>query len=223
MLNKKQKPKPKGKKKKSPSGKIKLADAMRQLLENKDFYSISTDEISTIAKTNEALIYRYFGDKRGLLHQVLAEYLEQTHNRILEDLNGVKGALSKLKIIIKDTLDAYSSQKVFAKIILIEVRNFPGYFESSTFQLVRRYAQMLVDVIKEGMASGEIRNDVPPEAIRNTIIGGIEHIVLPSLLFERNIEPEVFFENIFEVLLNGMVVQKESDASRGKRAKSVSN
>jgi AcrR family transcriptional regulator len=224
MLSKNQKTnKPKGKRKKSPSGKIRLADAMRQLLENKDFYSISTDEISTIARTNEALIYRYFGDKRGLLHHVLAEYLEQTHNRILEDLTGVKGALNKLKIIIKDTFNAYSTQKVFAKIILIEVRNFPGYFESNTFQLVRQYAQMLVDVIKEGMASGEIRSDVPAEAIRNTIIGGIEHVMLPSLLFGRNIDPEMFYQNLFEVLLNGIVIQKASDADRNKRNKSVSN
>jgi AcrR family transcriptional regulator len=224
MLSKKpKKNSSKGKRKKSPSGKIKLADAMRQLLENKDFYSISTDEISTIAKTNEALIYRYFGDKRGLLHHVLTEYLEQTHNQILEDLKGVKGALNKLKIIIKDTFEAYSSQKVFAKIILIEVRNFPGYFESNTFQLVRQYAQMLVDVVKEGMASGEIRDDVPPEAIRSTIIGGIEHIMLPSLLFGRNIEPEMYFENLFEVLLNGIVAQKQADASRVKKAKFISN
>lgn len=191
--------------KKGPSGKIKLANAMRQLLENKDFYSISTDEIATTAKTNEALIYRYFGDKRGLLHHVLEDYLKETHARIVEDLRSVTGSVNKLKILIRDTFDAYCRQRVFAKIILIEVRNFPGYFESNTFQLVRNYARLLVDIIKEGMNAGEIRNDIPPEAIRNMIIGGIEHIMLPSLIFSRDIQPDIYLESLSEVLLNGII------------------
>ncbi|MEK6196201.1 MAG: TetR/AcrR family transcriptional regulator, partial [Deltaproteobacteria bacterium] len=54
-----------------PPARLKLAAAMRRLLRTKDFNSITTAEISRTAKANEALIYRYFKDKRGLLHHVL--------------------------------------------------------------------------------------------------------------------------------------------------------
>jgi AcrR family transcriptional regulator len=211
------------KRKKGPSGKIKLADAMRELLGKKDFYSISTDEIATIAQINEALIYRYFGDKRGLMHHVLADYLEDTQHRIIEDLNGVKGSINKLKVIIKDTFEAYCTQRVFAKIILIEVRNFPGYFESDTFQLVRQYAQLIVDTIAEGMEAGEIRNDVPAEAIRNLIIGGIEHLMLPSLIFDRDVQSDALFESLFEVILSGIAAPPKTEIPLVKKEAFHSN
>jgi TetR/AcrR family transcriptional regulator, fatty acid metabolism regulator protein len=198
---------PKGKRKREPSGKIKLAEAMRQLLENKDFYSISTNDISTLAKKNEALIYRYFGDKRGLLYHVLANYLEEMHERILGDLKAAKGSINRLKIIISDTFDAYCSQRVFAKIILLEVRNSSDYFESYTFKLVRRYVQLIVDTIGQGVVAGEISNDLSPQAIRNIIIGGIEHIVLHSLMFNRDGNPDVFLENLLEVVLHGIFLK----------------
>ena len=51
-----------------PPGGIKIAMALRDLLENKDFNSITTAEIAQASGVNEALIYRYFGSKRDLLH-----------------------------------------------------------------------------------------------------------------------------------------------------------
>ncbi len=60
-----------------PPGRIKIADALRFLLEDKDFGDITTAEIAKTAGVTEALIYKYFKDKRDLLYQVLAEYLEQ--------------------------------------------------------------------------------------------------------------------------------------------------
>ena len=60
-----------------PPGRIKIADAFIALLEQKEFSAITTAEIAKNAGVTEALIYKYFEDKRGLLHQVLKEYLEQ--------------------------------------------------------------------------------------------------------------------------------------------------
>ena len=62
-----------------PPGRIKIADALRSLLETKDFSAITTAEIAKHAGVTEALIYKYFKDKRDLLHQVLAEYIERYH------------------------------------------------------------------------------------------------------------------------------------------------
>ena len=42
-----------------PPGKLKLAIALRQLLETKDFNSITTADLSKTSGVNEALIYRY--------------------------------------------------------------------------------------------------------------------------------------------------------------------
>ena len=60
-----------------PPGRIKIVNALISLLEQKEFGAITTAEIAKNAGVTEALIYKYFKDKRDLLHKVLLEYLEQ--------------------------------------------------------------------------------------------------------------------------------------------------
>jgi AcrR family transcriptional regulator len=113
-----------------PPGKIKIAEALKLLLREKDFNSITTADISRTSGVNEALIYRYYKDKRGLLHDVLAEYLEDYVEKMAFEMKGIKGATNKLRKLIWATIYLYHQDRVFAKILLLEVRNFRGYFES---------------------------------------------------------------------------------------------
>jgi AcrR family transcriptional regulator len=199
------------KKASSPPGRLKIADALRELLRDKDFNSITTAEISKTAGVNEALIYRYFKDKRGLLHEVLAEYWDEFTTKIHNDLKGIKGALNKLRKLMWGHIDVYDRDRVIAKILLLEVRSFPGYFESETYEVVRGYARLLLSIIVEGIENGEIRDDIAPERIRDLILGGIEHFCMASVIFKRDMDTETLADNLCELILDG--ITRKSEAS----------
>ena len=171
----------------SPPSKLRLAKAMNRLLRNKDFNSITTAEISSVAGVNEALIFRHFKDKRGLLHHVLHEYLLEFNAGMRSDLKKQQGALNKLGSLIRNHIRMYDSNRVFAKILLLEVRNYPDYFDSATYWLVKFYGKLIVDIITEGVEEGEIRDDVPPDKIRDLILGGIEHFCMAAVIFNHEI------------------------------------
>jgi TetR/AcrR family fatty acid metabolism transcriptional regulator len=187
-----------------PPGQIKLVDAMRELLRDKDFNSITTAEISRTAGVNEALIYRYLKDKRGLLHEVLTKYWDEFTTKIEMDLKGIEGALNKLRKLIWCHIDIYDRDRVIAKILLLEVRNFQGYFESETYQVVKRYAGLLLSIIREGAENGEIRDDISPPRIRDLILGGIEHFCMASVIFRRGMNTESLTDDLCKLLLDGI-------------------
>jgi TetR/AcrR family transcriptional regulator, fatty acid metabolism regulator protein len=193
-----------------PPGRIKIANALRDLLAEKDFNSITTSEISNKSGVNEALIYRYFGDKRGLLHQVLKEHLDEFVKRIALDQKGPAGSLNKLRRLIGSTIDFYDRDRVFSKMLLIEVRNYPGYFDSETYMTIKQYTNMLLAAIEEGVADGEIRSDVSPAYLRQIILGAIEHMVLPALIHNSKIDVEAYQDEISSVVFNGI---RTADAS----------
>jgi AcrR family transcriptional regulator len=201
-----------------PPGKIKLANALRCLLATKDFNSITTAEIAARAQTNEALIYRYFGDKRGLLHQILAEYLKDMEEKTNSDSQNIKDPIKRLKQLIWDTLKYYNENKVFAKTIIVESRNFPGFFESETYQLVKNYARFYEDIINKGVELGQIRGDIPPSRIRDAIIGSIEHFVLPAVLFGKELSADDCSENIFQIVMNGIAEKEDKESVIGNEA-----
>ena len=142
-----------------PPGRIKIADSLKSLLMEKPFNAITTAEIARTAGVTEALIYKYFEDKRGLLHQVLKEYLEQYLIQFELDLKGIKGALNKIRKLIWGHLNVYSTNRVFARILLLEVRNYPDYYQSETYKLIQIYSKVFLDILEEGVSSGEIRKE----------------------------------------------------------------
>lgn len=187
-----------------PPGKIKIAEALKTLLKEKDFNSITSSEIAATSGVNEALIYRYYKDKRGLLHHVLSEYLRESESQIDVYLQGTRGNFSKLKKVIWHTFDTYDKNRIFAKILLIEVRNFPGYFKSETYALAKHYSLLILELLKDGIKNGEFRNDISAWHMMQTIIGSIEHLILPSLILNRKLDIDACTENLCQILKSGI-------------------
>lgn len=188
----------------TPPGKTKIINAMRELLETRNFSSITISDIATTAGVTEGLIYKYFKDKRELIHHVLKEHYEFFLLQIERDLKGVTGALNKLRKIIWSSIDRYANHRVFGRIILLEVRNSDEYFESEAYQLVKKFNRIILDIIKEGMDQGEIKQGVPPSYIRHTIFGAIEHACLNRIIFNEKVSTDDAAGHITELVFNGI-------------------
>jgi len=189
-----------------PPGRIKIVRALKSLLVEKEFSAITTAEIAKSAGVTEALIYKYFKDKRDLLHQVLSEYLEQYRSQMGQDLKGIKGTFNKLRKLIWSHINVYATNRVFAKILLIEVRNYPDYYKSETYIRVKDYSNIVLKIIEEGIRDGEIRNDVPARLIRHSILGSIEQVCLSGITFGKEINPDELTEQICEIIFKGIAI-----------------
>ena len=191
-----------------PPGRIRLAQSLVALLEQKEFSAISAAEIAKHAGVTDALIYKYYKDKRGLLHHVLSEYLLQFHQQLRMALKGIKGSLNQLRKLIWTHINVYANNRVFAKILLLEVRNYPDYYKSETYELVRIYSDVVLEILEEGISEGEIRGDIPPKFLRQCILGSIEHVCLTGIVFNREISPDLLTEDLCEIIFNGIDVSK---------------
>ncbi|MEE4242691.1 MAG: TetR/AcrR family transcriptional regulator [Desulfopila sp.] len=187
-----------------PPGKQKIINAMRTLLEARTFESLTIAEIALTAEVTEGLIYKYFKDKRDLLHYVLKEHYQKFLDQIDRDLQGIDGALNKLKKIIYSSIERYANHRVFARIILLEVRNSEEYFHSEAYLLVRQFNHLLIDIIKEGIATGEICRDLPPAVIRNAIFGTIEHSCLNRVIFDEPVSSSDTAKIITDLIFDGI-------------------
>ncbi|MDQ1336534.1 MAG: TetR/AcrR family transcriptional regulator, fatty acid metabolism regulator protein, partial [Thermodesulfobacteriota bacterium] len=187
-----------------PPGRIKIAEALRLLLENKDFGSITTAEIARTAGVTEALIYKYFKDKRDLLYEVLSEYLKHYDTRFEIDLKGIRGALNRLRKLIWSHINVYATDRVFAKILLIDVRSFSDYYTSRPYELVKKYSKIMLGVIEDGVADGEIRENISPRIMRQAILGALENVCLTGVVFDREISTDELTESLCNLLFSGI-------------------
>ena len=173
-----------------PPGGVKIAEAFRLLLSSKSFSDITIEDIVNKSGVNSALIYKYYGDKRGLLYQVLNEGLDRFNTGLSRDLKGIKGALNKLRKIIWYHINHYREHRITARILLVEVRSHHSYYESEPHQKIRQYNALIREIIAEGVKEGDIRADIPVWMLNHTLNGAIEHLCLPWLISGEEISEE---------------------------------
>jgi TetR/AcrR family fatty acid metabolism transcriptional regulator len=188
----------------NPPGRQKIINSIASLLSAKDFHSITTAEIAETAGVTEGLIYKYFNDKKDLLYQVLNQQFSQFQTMLLKRIEGKKSCIEKLETIIHTTLESYISNRVLAKILLLEVRSSPVYFSTEAYEMVRLYSRTILEIIYEGIERGEIKAEIDESLFRKIILGAIEHACLREIIFEKDLDVKTISANISNILFNGV-------------------
>jgi TetR/AcrR family transcriptional regulator, fatty acid metabolism regulator protein len=180
----------------NPPGRVKIIKAFSTLMSQKDFHSITTAQIASNAEVTEGLIYKYFKDKKDLLYQVLNEHFVKFHTKIEKRIADETTCVKQLEIIIFSSLESYVQNRIFSKILLLEVRNSLDFFESDAYKMVRRYTRTILNIIEKGVKSGELKPDLDARILRKVILGAIEHACLGEVIFGKEIEIKIDIDKL---------------------------
>ena len=194
----------KKKEKTSPPGRIKIMASFSKLMREKDFHSITTARIAKNADVTEGLIYKYFKDKKDLLYQVLNAHFKDFQENIDTRMAQSGSALEKLELIIHASLEGYAENRLFSKILLLEVRNAPAFYESDAYARVQIYARTILEIIQKGIDSGEIAEGTDPYLLRKVMLGAIEHACLGEVIFGKPLDIDQTAGGISAIIFNGV-------------------
>jgi len=169
----------------------------------KDFHSITTAQIAGNAEVTEGLIYKYFKDKKDLLYEVLNEHFFEFQAKIENRISNEKTCIKQLEIIICSSLESYVDNRVFSKILLLEVRNSLTFFDSGVYERVRKYSRTILKIIEKGIKTGELKPDLDAFILRKVILGAIEHACLGEIIFSRELDIKKVSKGISTIIFNG--------------------
>lgn len=152
-----------------------ILDAAHAAFTEGGFEATSVATIAARMDVVEGTIYKYFESKRGLLLAVLARWYGQLleHGEHLRDAaTSPSDAMAQL---IRLHLQAIHDNPLLCHLMFREFRGAQDYDGSTLHQMNRRYTGLLTRVIRDGIATGAFRADVPVALLRDTIYGAIEH------------------------------------------------
>ena len=191
----------------NPPGRQKLIRALSALLKAKHFQAITTAEIAATAGVTEGLIYKYFKDKQDLLYQVLYEQFTAFHQEVKQRMTLAETTVDKVEILIRSSLTSYTENREFSRMLLLEVRSTPAYFNTEAYGVTRSFARTLRGVIEEGIARGDIDPRTDPLLFAKCILGSIEHACLGEILFSRELDVDKTTAALIHILFNGARAQ----------------
>lgn len=135
-----------------------------------------TESIAKAAGINKALLYYYFGSKESLYRAALDTVFAELSRRVLGVLESSLPPRERLLTYAGTHFDYLASRPLLPRLIQREVMRQAGMRQSEIPSLTQRYTrpvfQKIVQLLEEGMASGDFRS-MPPMQTALSIAGTI--------------------------------------------------
>jgi hypothetical protein len=77
------------------------------------------------------------------------------------------------------------------------------------YQDVRELSRLILNVIEEGIRSGEFKSDTNPYLVRSAILGTIEHLVIRRVLLGKPEKLADSTDQLTELIMGGIVARRE--------------
>lgn len=166
----------------------------------------SMAEIAARAGVVEGTIYKYFNNKRDLLIQVMIRWYETMLANYARHLAGVKGTSDRLRYVIWRHLAFVAANPGLCRVFFREIRTGTDYENSALQDLNRRYTHFILDILREGIAAGEFRPDLPLPLVRDLVYGTIEHHVWRFVCGQGDIDPAATADHLCAIIINGIAL-----------------
>jgi AcrR family transcriptional regulator len=192
-----------------------ILEAARDLFCEKGYDATSMAGIAARLGVVEGTLYKYFDSKRALLLRVLEHWYEEMFGDYARDLAGVTDTRGRLRLLVWRHLRSIREYPALCRLMFREVRSGPDYPGSRLHALNRRYTQLLMGVIGEGVKTGVFRDDVPLPLLRDLVYGGIEHHTWNFMSGRGGLDIESVADCITAVLCDG--IASSPPRKRGSR------
>jgi AcrR family transcriptional regulator len=192
-----------------------LMTAAREVFIQRGYQDATTAEIAQRAGVVESNIYHYFASKRDLLIRVLEAWYADTlpdYSRFMADY---KGAASRLRFLIRHHLRVIHDHPALYRLI-VEVRGDRNYRASKIHEMNRRYSAAVLEVIEDGVLTGELRADAQAPLVRDLIFAAIEYLVRPYVEGRGTLSPDELADRILDHAYRGVAAPaREANPAEG--------
>jgi TetR/AcrR family fatty acid metabolism transcriptional regulator len=197
---------------KNPQKSAAILKAAEAIFARKGFHTATIAEIARKAKVSEATIYEYFSTKEELLFDIPAEKISAYHEKNREIIRYLNGAANKLRFLILRHLELYQNDPDYANVVMLILKGNRNFLKTGAYKIVRQSAQYYIEVLKEGIQSGEFRENIAPYLVRAMIWGTIEHTVTRKSLLGKPSNLTALADEIFETIFQGIRALPEAPA-----------
>lgn len=181
-----------------------LEGAIRVFAE-KGFFNATVAEVARAAGVADGTIYLYFKSKDELLLSVFDEKMEQLCAEAREAIAGATSAAEALRRLAVLHLQAVERNPAVAAVLIVELRQSSAFVRNVDKPRLREYLELIASIVREGQASGELRRDVHPGAVKRALFGALDEIALGWLLARRKFDLEQSARQVADVFVTGLL------------------
>ncbi|MFM2153334.1 MAG: hypothetical protein RL199_1769 [Pseudomonadota bacterium] len=143
---------------------------------DKGFFHATVAEIARHAGVADGTIYLYFKSKDEILLSIFDEKMAQLTAAAGERISSASSASEALVTVVRLHLEAVVENPSLAAVLIMELRQSAMFVRDAAKPRLTAYLNLIGEVIARGQASGELRGDVHPAAMKRALFGALDEL-----------------------------------------------
>ena len=154
------------------------------LFNQRGFAGCSMQDIMEATGLQKGGLYRHFASKEELAEEAFRYSLKQAAKIRTDALDPTQSAVERLREVIEQFVERPSPVPGGCPILntAIDADDGNAVLRKLAHEGLKEWRARIAGIVKEGIARNEIRKDVDPGAVANTIIAGLEGALMISRL-----------------------------------------
>ncbi len=195
------------------SKELKILKVAEKVFAEKGFHAAKVDDIARQAGVAKGTVYLYFKSKEQLFFKTIEFMIREMLESIKKQLIEISDPLERLKRGVRSYFDYVMQHKqIFFMILNEEVASSrKGYSEKHKrehIELYRKGQNFIMDLMKSCIDAGYLK-PLDPIWLSSALTGLLQKMVINSLVFKIEVEPDGLYEIAVDLFLNGAMLRKE--------------
>ncbi len=155
-----------------------IIEAALVLINDKGIQGFTIKNLANKIGITEPAIYRHFTNKIQILISILEYFKTSTKDILKKELNNNDTSIEKIGHLFTNHFIRFSTTPSLVSVIFSEevFRSEPILIEKIT-EVIERNDNILIKIICDGQANGEIRNDIEAKYLSIVIMGSLRLFV----------------------------------------------
>ncbi|RAL26780.1 TetR/AcrR family transcriptional regulator [Thermoflavimicrobium daqui] len=154
-----------------------IINAAVKVIAEYGYHNAQVSKIAREAKVADGTIYLYFENKDDVLISVFREKMGSFISKVEKQLLEVESPIERLYHLIHLHLNQFEKNRELAIVMQIELRQSNPEVREGISKILKRYTDVIDQVIAQGIEKGCFRSDVDIRLVRRMIFGTLDETV----------------------------------------------
>jgi AcrR family transcriptional regulator len=159
-----------------PQLRCRIIKSASELFGMREFHRVRAQELAARAGVGKGTLYRCFGSKRELYLTAIIEGFVELQRRLEKALTNARSPKDKVALIARHTADYFWDRRLF--FVLLQTTEPPsGPLLRGFYAQRARLSDMIRSALAEGIAAGELRDDLDPRLCAEALLGMVRGLI----------------------------------------------
>lgn len=185
-----------------------ILDAAVEVIAENGYHSSQVSKIAKEAGVADGTIYLYFDNKEDILISLFQEKMGQFIEKIEDAIQSEQDADKKLYTLIEMHLQQLTENPKLAIVTQLELRQSNKHLRLKINAVLKRYLQIIDDVLMDGMEKGIFHDHLNVRLVRQMIFGTIDEVVTNWVMKEQKYDLMTQAKDVHFIISNGLKKHK---------------